>query len=85
MTGTTGELRLSYRTAARLKDWSMDESGRVQARRVASNQIMLDRPGPFSLWLQVGRRAWVWEQAAVADAGDPFVVQTTGSPIVRDL
>ncbi len=84
MRGVHGELRSGYKVAAQLGAWTMDGGGRVEAQPLDVNDFWMDS-GKHSLWLWVGARAWVWQEAEVVDRGTPFIVRVTGSPVVRDV
>lgn len=88
MRGINGELRKGYRVVARLGQWSMDEGGRVEAVPVEINTFLLEQETDsyrYSLWLWMGKRAWVWQKADVRDRGTPFVVHVEGAPAIRDV
>ena len=85
MRGVRGEVRAGYKVAAQLGEWNMDESGRVEATPDEINEYWLDQTNKHSLWLWIGKRAWVWHEAEVVDRGTPFIVRVIGSPVVRDI
>jgi hypothetical protein len=81
MRGQRGELRNGYQVAAQLRAWSLD-SGQVLTSGIVDE---FWAAGDLSLWLIVGRRAWVWRQAELAGReGDQLRIRVTGSPEVRD-
>ena len=82
MRGLDGQLRYGYQVVAQLSAWSLEDA-RVEATARNVNEVWMGE-SPLSLWLTVGRRAWVWREVEVASAGPPLVVRVVGSPEVRD-
>lgn len=81
MRGQVGELRCGYQVVARLGPWTSD-GARVEAGVQAVDEFWLD--GRLSLWLTVGRKAWVWRDVQLQELGPPLVARVTGTPEVRD-
>ena len=84
MRGHSGEVRLGYRVAAKLTNWTLDENGRVEAVPTERVDMLLDQ-APLSLRLNVGQngRVWAWQQVEMLDYESPLVIRVIGSPEVR--
>ena len=60
-TGVSGELRVGYQKAARLKSWSLqDKIVEAKLDPQSVNWFWLNRR-PLDLYLDIGRHRWKWK------------------------
>ena len=83
--GVSGDLKFGYHVIARLSDWTLDQTGRIDARSSDVNPFWLEHASQPIVRLQVGKRFWVWSSVDVIVLDDHACsLRVNGSPEVRD-
>lgn len=81
MRGLQGQLKYGYQQAARLGPWLFVD-GRVEAAIFEKHPLWFDLR-PLGLWLDVGRKYWVWRETEILSVDGMLTCRVSGNPEVR--
>lgn len=84
--GTTGEVRVGGRVAAELRSWKLAKTSLNWALLGEAGNIdsyWLSRPGPFQVWLVVGKRRWCLQADTVKLDENELEIEGMGDVEVR--
>lgn len=91
LTGNVGKLRIKYRYAGKIRNWSVTRQYNTSIG-VADLEAILEfcdkywiTQTPVTIGLWMGKTWWVWEQVKLINLGTEISAQLIGNPIIKDF
>jgi hypothetical protein len=77
--GREGVVKRGYRPVVTLGAWTVD-AGALTASVSHVDTFQLERGGPFTVALNLGRQVWTWTDTDVTVSGETVTARLAGSP-----